>query len=43
MYESIKRLYDSGRLSKAGVEAAAVKGWITPEQAAEITGDGHDG
>ena len=36
MYESIKRLYEAGRLSEAGVKAAAAKGWITPQQAAEI-------
>ena len=40
MYESIKRLYLSGRLSKAGVQAAAKKGWITGEQVQEICGEG---
>lgn len=39
MYESIKRLYLSGRLSKAGVQAAAKKGWITSEQMKEIYGE----
>ena len=39
MYESIKRLYLSGRLSKTGVQAAVKKGWITSEQAKEIGGE----
>lgn len=38
MYESIKRLYEAGRLSEAGVKAAAAKGWITPQQAAVLIG-----
>lgn len=36
MFETIRRLYQAGKLTAAGVEAAAVKGWITPEQAREI-------
>lgn len=37
MYATIKRLY--GKTGDAAlVEAAVKKGWITPQQAAEITG-----
>ena len=36
MYERIKRLYQEGRLSEAGVRNAAKKGLITEEQAEEI-------
>ena len=36
MFETIRRLYQAGKLTAAGVEAAAVKGWITQEQAQEI-------
>lgn len=38
MYETIKRLYDTGRLSEAGVERAVKKGWITEDQASNILG-----
>jgi len=43
MYESIKRLYESGRLSVVGVNAAVDRGWITPEQARELIEGEHDG
>lgn len=36
MFETIRRLYQAGKLTAAGVEAAAVKGWITQEQVREI-------
>lgn len=36
MFETIRRLFQEGKLTEAGVEAAAMKGWITPEQAREI-------
>lgn len=36
MYERIKRLYQEGRLTEAGVRNAAKKGLITEEQAEEI-------
>jgi len=39
MFERIKRLYDEGSLSKAGVANAVKRGWITPEQYEEITGE----
>ena len=36
MYDNVKRLYDSGRLTAAGVHNAVARGWITAEQAREI-------
>ncbi len=36
MYERIKRLYEAGRLTEAGVRNAAKKGLITEEQAEAI-------
>lgn len=43
MFETIRRLYQSGKLTEAGVQAAAVKGWITQEQAREIVEGSHGG
>lgn len=37
MYERLKRLYEEGRLDEKGIWAAVDKGWITEEQAIEIT------
>jgi hypothetical protein len=39
MFETVKRLYDQGKLPKAGVANAVLKGWITEAQYTEITGD----
>lgn len=39
MFETIKRLY-ARTGNKAIVRAAAEKKWITPEQCAEIVGEG---
>lgn len=36
MFETIKRLYDSGKLSISGVIAAVSKGWITNDEAQKI-------
>ena len=36
MYETLKRLYDVGKLSEQGLDNAVVKGWIAPEQRYEI-------
>ena len=36
MYQTIKRLYETGALSDDGVRNAVGKGWITEEQAREI-------
>lgn len=35
-YDSVRRLYLAGKLSEAGIQSAVTRGWITPEQAAEI-------
>ena len=42
MYARIKRLYDTGKLTKDGVRNAVIKGWITAEQYEEITGEAYD-
>lgn len=38
MFERLTALYDAGRLTAAQVQAAAVRGWISEAQAAEILG-----
>lgn len=38
-FEMIKGFYDSGMWSKKAVRNAVVKGWITAEEYAEITGE----
>lgn len=38
MYNTLKRLYQSGKLDEAGLENAVTKGWITEEQKKEIMG-----
>jgi len=42
MYERIKRLYEEGRLDKQGVANAVERGWITPAQYQEITGEPYE-
>ncbi len=42
MYERIKKLYDNGKLDKAGVRNAVVRGWISPEQYKDITGEDYE-
>ena len=42
MFNRIKRLYDEGKLDKQGVKNAVEKGWITPEQYEEITGEKYE-
>lgn len=42
-FEKVKRYYDSGLWNKTMVRNAVVKGWITPEQFEEITGEAYDG
>jgi hypothetical protein len=39
MYNYLKRMYDTNKLTKAALKKAVTKEWITPEQYAEITGD----
>lgn len=36
MLETIKRLYQEGKLTDVGLDNAVAKGWITAEQAEEI-------
>lgn len=39
MFEKIKKYYDDGLWNKEMVRNAVIKGKITPEEYAEITGD----
>lgn len=41
MYETLKRLYNAGRLNRAGLKKAVKKGWITEIQYEEITGESY--
>lgn len=43
MYETIKRLYQAGRLTENGLSAAVEKGWITQTQAQEIVEGSYGG
>lgn len=36
MFETLKRLYNQGELSMAGLDRAVVKKWITQEQKNQI-------
>lgn len=36
MYDRLKRLYETGRIDSAGLQAAVDKGWITKAQKEEI-------
>lgn len=38
MFETVKRLYLSGKLSVIGVENAVAKGWISREEADRLIG-----
>lgn len=40
MYETLKRLYQGGKMTDAQLNNAVKKGWITADQAQEIVGDG---
>lgn len=42
MFETLKRLYNEGRLSDEGLANAVVKGWITQEQYTEISGNPYE-
>ncbi|MDT8717832.1 XkdX family protein [Clostridium sp. 19966] len=37
MYETLKRLYESGKLSKEKLNNAVVKGWISQDEENQIT------
>lgn len=41
MYDTLKRLYDTGRATAAGLQRATTNGWITPEEFTEITGQAY--
>jgi len=41
-FELVKKYYDSGRWSFNAVKNAVVKGWITPEEFEEITGQPYE-
>ena len=38
MYNRLKRLYDEGKITEAGLREAVTYGWITEEEYAEIIG-----
>ena len=38
-FEMVKSYYEAGRWKKKAVRNAVVKGWITAEEYAEITGE----
>ena len=38
-YESVKRLFDAGKLTADGVKKAVGIGWISSEEYTEITGE----
>ncbi len=38
MFDRLKALYDTGRLTDAQLAAAVTRGWITQDQADQITG-----
>lgn len=40
MYNYLKKLYNEGKLSAAGIENAVTKGWITEEEKNAIIGSG---
>ena len=42
-YNKVKGYYDSGLWNKTMVRNAVVKGWITAEEYAQITGDPYAG
>lgn len=39
MYETLKRLYDTGKATAAGMQKAVEMGWITQAEYAEIVGE----
>ena len=41
-FNMVKQYYDDGRWSKTRVHNAVVKGWITEEEYAEITGEDYE-
>lgn len=41
-FELVKNHYDEGRWKKKAVRNAVLKGWITAEEYAEITGEAYE-
>lgn len=41
-FEMVKSYYEEGRWKKKAVRNAVVKGWITAEEYAEITGEAYE-
>ena len=41
-YEKVKKYYDDGLWTIGMVRNAVIKGWITPEEFVEITGEPYD-
>ena len=41
-YEKVKNYYDKGLWTVGMVRNAVIKGWITPEEFEEITGEPYD-
>lgn len=41
-YELVKEYYDNGLWNLTRVRNAVIKGWITPEQFTEITGEPYE-
>ncbi len=41
IYDSLKRLVAAGRLTASDVGKAVARGWITPDEFAEITGEAY--
>lgn len=39
MYETLKRLYDNGKLTATQLDNAVEKGWITEKQKLQIVGE----
>ena len=43
MFNRLKRLYDTGRITQAQLRKAVENGWITTEEYVEIVGGGDNG
>lgn len=41
-FEKVKKYYDDGLWKKSQVKNAVVKGWITPDEYKEITGEDYE-
>lgn len=39
MFETLKRLYDTGKLNEQGLQNAVTKGWLTTGEYNQIIGD----